>query len=114
MVHLLVLVKSVVDCLLDGADGPKDCPDSIVVLVSLPSYRLNVSEPVIFKRVPNDFNVAVMEVKVIAAVLWLIRTDRDWVFVGSEHEEVALDLLAEFGLRGSSHNRLNHLLRIGY
>ena len=56
---------------------------------------LDVTETIIFKRVPNNLDVTIVQVEVIAAILRWIWSDRDWVFIGSEDEKVSLNLPAQ-------------------
>ena len=55
----------------------------------------DVAEAVIFERESHDFDVAIVQIKVVAAILWHVRSDGDWVLVGAKNEEVPLNLAAE-------------------
>ena len=84
VVHLLVLVKTLVDLLLDRAYSPVNRPLSGVILWVVEGL-LGVSEPVVFKCVSDNLDIVLFEVEVVASVLWLVRLDGDRVFVCPEH-----------------------------
>lgn len=75
VVDLLVLMQGVVDGFLDGSDRPEDSPDTVITLVVVATNSLYVTEAVIFKRVPHNLNVAIVQVEVVPTVLGLVWAD---------------------------------------
>ena len=65
--------------------------------------EFDVAEAVVLKCVAHNFYIAVVQIEVVASVKGHVGPDSDGVFVRSEHEEVSLDLPAQFGCI-SSHN----------
>ena len=92
----MVLMKRLVDDFLDWADRPKDGPRAIIVLICVSMVHLNVPESIVFKRVANDLDIAVVKIEIVASILWHVGSNRDRVFVGAEHQEISLDLPAQF------------------
>lgn len=58
--------------------------------------HLNVPESIVFQRVANNLDIAVVKVEIVASILRHVGSNRDRVFVGTEHQKVSLDLPAQF------------------
>ena len=58
--------------------------------------HLNVPETIVFQRVANNLDIAVVKIKIVASILRHVGSNRDRVFVGTEHQKVSLDLPAQF------------------
>ena len=95
MVDFLVLVECLIDRFFDRADGPKDRPTTIVIFVCVAMVVFNVTETIIFQCVANDLDIAIVQIEVIAAVLWQVGPDRDWVLIWTKHQKVPLDFPAQ-------------------
>ena len=118
VVYFLILLQSFINDFLNGAYGPEKCPAAVIVLIRLVA-DFNITEAVVFKRVPDYLNVAVVQEKVVATVLRHVRPNRYGIFIWTKDQEILLYLAAEF-----SHDRplnwlyllillkvcLNHLL----
>ena len=105
MINFLILLQSFVDDLLNWANGPEERPASIIVLIRLMA-EFNITETVVLKRVPDNLNVTVVQEKVVTTVLRHVRSNRNWIFVWTEDQEILLDLAAEF----SNNRSLDRLL----
>lgn len=93
MVDLLVSTQRFIDLSFDWSDGPVERPLTIIFLVVF--KLLDVSESIVLQRVPYDLDVVFVQVEVIAPVRSLVRSDRDRVFIWSENQKLALNLLPE-------------------
>ena len=80
VVYFLILLQSFINDFLNRAYGPEERPAAIIVLIRLVA-KLNITEAVILKRVPDYLNVAVVQEKVVATVLRHVRSNRYWIFV---------------------------------
>ena len=114
VVYLLVSVQILVGRILNGADVPNDgrvwlarcCVEaatwpcraysslhrSCTVILRLVWH---FAETVVFQGVPNNFNVAVSQIKIIAPVWRLIRPYLYRIFIHSEHKVLLPDLIVD-------------------
>ena len=92
MIDLLILVQSLVDGFLYWTYAPEECPCTVVVFVSVYLTLFDITETIIFECVAYNLDIAVMQVKIVAAILRLVRPYRDGILVWSEHKEVLFDL----------------------
>ena len=99
VVYFLILLQSFIYDFLNRAYGPEECPASVIVLIRLVA-KLNITEAVVLKRVPDYLNITVVQEKVIATVLRHVRSNRYWIFVWTKDQEVLLNLAAEFSING--------------
>lgn len=85
VVDLLISLKDLVYLRFHGRAAPHDSPVFGLRVRGLP-------ETVIFKRVTNDFHIALMKFEVVATVGWLERTDCYGVFIWPKYKKLLLKL----------------------
>ena len=105
MVNFLILLQSFVDDLLNWANRPEERPAAIIVLIRLMA-EFNITETVVLKRVPDNLYVTVVQEEVVTSILRHVWSNRNWIFVWTEDQEILLDLAAEF----SNNRSLDRLL----
>jgi hypothetical protein len=107
VIDLLVSSQCLVYVVLDAADVPYDAGLLSEHLLALDSLQAGADhrcrlvaafvleqlfgawqlpESVIFKRVPDDFDVTVPQVEEVATIWWQIRSDLDWVLIWPEYQ----------------------------
>ena len=79
VVHFLIPSERLVSLALDVRAGPGDLP----LLVAIGNFP----ETIVLKRIPNQSHVdPVIELEVVPPVLWLVRSQRHRIDIGSEDE----------------------------
>ena len=94
VIDFLIFVQRLVNRFFYGPNCPAKCPSSIIVLVGVAMVDFDVAEAVVLKCVAHNFDIAVVQIEVVASVKGHVGPDSDGVFVRSENEEVPLDLPA--------------------
>ena len=115
VIDLLILVQRLVDGFLYWTYAPEECPCTVVVFVSVNLTLLDVAEAIIFKCVAHNLDIAVMQVKIVAAILRLVWPNRDGILVWSEHKKVLFDLAIDcIHIRSCVHHWLDFFCLITY
>ena len=104
VINFLILFKSLIYFFFYRSDWPEKCPlacINLIVFVSLVIFAfaiLNVTKTIVLQRVPQQFDIAFLLVKVISIIVGLMWSEIHWIFEGSKYEKFTLYLLAELNL----------------
>lgn len=91
MVDFLVPCKRFIELLFNRRNSPVDSPSAFIFLIVL-NRALYVTEPVIFQGEPDNFDVVLVQVEVVASVRRLVWSDGHRILVGPENQEFSLYL----------------------
>ena len=94
MVNFLVFSQAFVNNLFDGPYRPenREVVHNVRWLLLNRRRSLNITKAIVFERVADDLDIAIVQVEVVPVVRWQLRAHLDRILVRSEHKPVPLHL----------------------